>query len=100
MKTEVWISFNGSDIPCEAVAMLAAVSCGPHVTTIGVYIEVLRTRDVAVRLRDGDERVERLVLQLERHGEPYLMSRHDRYTDEELGSARLLLMKPNFECDL
>jgi hypothetical protein len=99
MKTEVWIGFDGRDIPGGVEALLAATGCGSHETVIE-YIEVLRRLDVDVTLPDGDERVQRLVEQLERHGQRYGLAHHDRYTEEELESARLLLVQPNRECEV
>jgi hypothetical protein len=100
MKIEVWIGFDGSDIPGGVEAMLAAAGCGPDVAVIGEYIEVLRRLPVDVTLPDGDERVQRLVEQLERHGQRYALARHDCYTDEELDNARLLVMCPMYQCQV
>lgn len=99
MKTMVRIRFDSSDIPGGAQAILGPARCGPDVATVE---DVPALRQVVVRatLEEKDERLPILLRLLEQHGEQWLEDHEDRYTEEELDSARLLVMHPNRECEI
>ena len=69
----------------------------------GIGLDVAKVEDftlqrkrqiwVNVTLDDTDERLPKLLALLTRHGESWLEHRRDRFTDEELSSAPLLIMK-------
>jgi hypothetical protein len=63
-------------------------------------VPVLRQVEVWVTLAEDDERVPVLFELLRKHGETWLEIHEDRYTEEELDNARLLLMWPNGECEI
>jgi hypothetical protein len=56
-------------------------------------VPVLRQVEVWVTLDDTDPRLPVLLQLLKQHGESWLELRRDRYTDEELDRARLLIMQ-------
>jgi hypothetical protein len=99
MRPEVRIRFAGNHIPGGAQTILGPAGCGPDVATVE-DVPVLRQIEVWVTLAEDDARVPLLFDLLRKHNETWLEIHEDRYTDEELDSARLLLMWPNYECEI
>jgi hypothetical protein len=63
-------------------------------------VPVLRQVVVWVTLAKSDPRLSILLQLLKHHGEDWLERHADRFTEEELDSARLLVMHPNRQCEL
>jgi hypothetical protein len=99
MRTEVRICFDSSKIPGGASAILGPAGCGPDVATVE-DVPALRQVEVSVRLEETDLRVPVLRDLLARHGRRWLELHEDRYTEEELDGARLLVMHPNRQCEI
>jgi hypothetical protein len=99
MRTEVRILFYGHRIPGGAQAVLGPARCGPDVATVA-DIDVLRQIDVCVRLEATDPRIPVLLQLLQQHGERWSEFHEDRYTEDELDGARLLLLRPNRQCEV
>jgi len=93
MRHEVKVTFDCSDIPGGVEAMLAEAGCRMDEAIIVDY-PILKQRDVTVTLLDTDERLPKLRELLERYGEPFTDFEVDKYTEEELDTARLLLLRP------
>jgi hypothetical protein len=98
MRPEVHIFFDTADVP-RAHALLEPAGCGPDVANVE-EVPVLREVQVRVTLVDTDERLPGLRELLKRHGMRWSEVHQDRYTDEELDNARLLVMDPNRECEM
>ena len=98
MRTEVRICFTTKTLG-GAQDILGAAGCGPDVATV-TEVPVLRHVDVWVRLEETDPRIPILREIIERHGRRWLDWHEDRYTEEELDSARLLLMHANRQCEI
>jgi hypothetical protein len=94
MRTEVRIRFDGNDITGGAQAVLGPARCGPDVAAVE-NVPVLRQVVVWVTLEETDDRLPVVLQLLKRHGARCWELHEDRYTEEELDSARLLLMQPN-----
>jgi hypothetical protein len=99
MRTVVRINFDGSKIPGGAQGLLGPAGCGPDVATVE-DVPILRQADVWVTLEETDHRVSLVLQLLKQHGRPWLEWHEDRYSEEELDSARLLLMHPNRQCEI
>lgn len=99
MRAEVHIRFGGHRIPGGAQAILGPAGCGPDVAVVE-DVPVLQEVQVWVVLEVTDPRLRVLRQLLEQHGERWLEDHLDRYTEEELTSAPLLLMHPNRECEI
>jgi hypothetical protein len=93
VRTEVRVRFSRKDIP-GAQALLRQAGCGPDVATVE-DVPVLRHVEVWVTLEEADPRLPVLFELLRQHGAGWLEDHDDRYTEEELDSARLLIMYPN-----
>jgi hypothetical protein len=63
-------------------------------------VPILRQIVVVVKLDETDPRLPVLLDLLRSHGEGWLEDHEDRFTEEELDSARLLLMHPNRQCEI
>ncbi len=61
---------------------------------------MLRQVVVRVTLEELDPRLPIVLQLLKQHGEDWLEEHEDRFTEEELDGARLLLMHPNRQCEL
>ncbi len=92
MRTEVRIRFAGNHIPGGAQTVLGPAGCGPDVATVE-DVPVLRQVEVWVTLEDTDPRLPVLLRLLKQHGEDGLDLRWDRYTDEEIERAHLIVMQ-------
>ena len=99
MRTVVRIRFDGSDIPGGAQAILGPAGCGPDVATVE-DVPVLRQIVVWVTLEETDPRLSVLLQLLRQHGLTWLEHHDDCFTEEELDSARLLIMQPNRQCEI
>jgi hypothetical protein len=99
MRTEVRIRFDSKNIPGGAHAVLDRAGCGPDVATVE-DVPVLRQIVVVVKLDETDPRLPVLLDLLRHHGEDWLERHDDRYTEEDLDSARLLVMHPNRQCEI
>ena len=98
MKTEVRISFNGNHIPGGPQTVLEPAGCGPDVAVIEQWPPPIPRLDVVITLEDTDERLPKLLELLQQHNRTWWEIRRDRYTDEELDSARLLIAWPDIDC--
>jgi hypothetical protein len=98
MRPEVRILFDAADLP-GAHALLEPAGCGPDVANVE-EVPVLREVQVRVTLLDTDERIPKLLELLTCKAVPWVKIHKDRYTDEELRNARLLLLRPNRECEV
>ncbi len=99
MRSEVRVCFDSSHLPGGAQAILGPARCGPDVATVEDVPE-LRQIEVWVTLAETDPRVPVLLGLLKQHGETWMEFHEDRYTEEELDSARLLIMHPNRKCEI
>ncbi len=91
MRTEVRVSFGGEDLPGGPEKLLLAAGCGPDVATISAGWEA-GTLEVEVVLPAGDERLPLLRALVQQNGQETYETIQDIYTDQELDSARLLLV--------
>src|SRR5262249_17439585 len=97
MRTMVGIRFDSKDIPGGAQAILGPAGCGPDVATVE-DVPVLRQVEVWVTLEETDPRLPILRQLLMQHGKEDPLEGHwDEHTEEELDSARLLIMSPDRE---
>ncbi|MRG91875.1 hypothetical protein [Polyangium spumosum] len=87
MRTEVRILVRSDRMPGGPRALLGSVGCGPDV--VQVREDAIFT---IVTLDERDERLPRLVQLLTERGISWLEGRHDRFTDDELEAAPLLIM--------
>jgi hypothetical protein len=94
MKTEAHITFDSYDIPGGAQTVLEQVQCGSDVAQIGDE-PVLRRLWVRVTLEEKDPRLHALLKLLKQHNADWREYHCDVYTDEELSSARLLVVRPS-----
>src|SRR5262249_7626806 len=99
MRTVVRIRFDSKDIPGGAQAILGPAGCGPDVATVE-DVPVLRQVEVWVTLEETDPRLQVVFDLLMRYQERWSEDHYDRFTEEEINSSRLLIMRPNREVDL
>lgn len=99
MRSVVRILFDSNDLPGGAQTVLGPARCGPDVASVR-DIPVLRQVEVSVTLEEGDLRASVVLQLLKEHGVDWWEFHEDRYTEEELDSARLLLMHPNRQCEI
>jgi hypothetical protein len=99
MRTQVRVRFAGNHVSGGAAAVLGPAGCGPDVATVE-DVPVLNQIEVWVRLDESDPRLALLLQLLKQNGVDWLEYHEDRYTEEELDSARLLIMHPNRECEI
>ena len=92
MRTVVRIRFPEKSVS-DARAVLDSAGCGADVATMD-DVAVLRRVFVEVTLDKADPRVSVLFHLLKQQGKEWGEWHEDRYTEEELDSARLLLMNP------
>src|SRR5262249_26607256 len=90
--------FGGHRIPGGPQTVLRPAGCGPDVATVE-DVPVLREIQVHVVLEVTDPRFPVLLELLRQHDEDPSLRYRDRYTEEELDSARLLVLHPNRECE-
>jgi hypothetical protein len=98
MKTEVRICFDGNKVPGGASAVLETAGCGADVAVVDTR-PVLGRLDAWVTLEASDPRLSTL-LQLRVHGLSWLELRRDRYTEEELDRARLIILRSHGEAQV
>ena len=99
MRTEVRICFDSYDIPGGAQVVLGAAGCGPDVAKVDEE-PLLGRLYVWVTLEETDPRLPVLFQLLKQHDATWLEYHDDVFTEEELDSARLLLMQPNRQCEI
>lgn len=99
MRSEVRIRFDASAIPGGAQAVLGPAACGPDVVSIE-DVPVLRQIEVWVTLERNDPRLPHLRDLLRKLDCGWLEDHQDRYTEEELCTARLLVMQSNGDCQV
>jgi hypothetical protein len=99
MRTVIRIRFAGNHIAGGAQAVLGPARCDPDVATVE-DVPVLRQVVVRVTLEETDPRLPVLFQLLKQHGEDWGEEHEDRYTEDELDSARLLIMHPNRQCEI
>lgn len=97
MRHEIRIRFDGKDIPGGVVSFLELAGCGPDVCVIE-DVPVLRQLEVWVRLDNDDPRVLRLLSLLREHEIGWLEQHEDKFTEDELDSAKLIIMQSNGDC--
>jgi hypothetical protein len=98
MITEVRIRFAGNHVPGGAQAILGPARC-EDVATVE-HVPVLRQEEVWLTLEENDPRLAVVLELLEQHGVSWIQIHKDRYSEEELDGAHLLVMHPNRECEL
>jgi hypothetical protein len=96
-RTEVRFEFNCGNLFGGAPTILEPAGCGPDVAVVEDIPE-LHAIDVAVTLAEDDPRIPVLVDFLRWYNLSWGETHEDRYTDDELSNARLLLMEPNGQC--
>ncbi|MDI1427975.1 hypothetical protein [Polyangium sorediatum] len=79
------------DLLGDPRTILQAIGCGPDVANIA-EAPVLDVLHIYVTLDETDERLPKLLALLEEHGADGWDIRRDRFTDEELEAAPLLIM--------
>ena len=99
MRTMVRIRFDSSHIPGGAAAILGPAGCGPDVATVE-DVPVLRQMVVWVTLERSDPRLPLVRQLLKPYDDDPLELHEDRYTDQELESAPLLFVPPNWQCKI
>lgn len=99
MRTNVDVRFDSYDVPGGAQSVFDQAQCGPDVTKIGEE-PVLERLWVEVTLEETDPRLRVLLDLLMEHNVDWSDCHYDVYTEEELDSARLLLMKGNLQCEI
>jgi hypothetical protein len=99
VRTEVEVRFDINRIPGGAQALMKLTGCGPDVAIVDDG-PVLRQLGVWVRLDETDKRLPILLQLLQHHGVKWLEFHEDRYTEEELDNAPLIIMQPNRQCEL
>jgi hypothetical protein len=99
VRTHVQIRFDSKNIPGGAQTVLGPAGCDSSVATVE-DVPVLRQIVATVIMDDTDARLPKLLDLLRHHGLTWSEIREDRYTEEELDSARLLVMHPNRECEI
>ncbi|MDI1437141.1 hypothetical protein [Polyangium sorediatum] len=87
MWTEVRISIINDRFSGGPQTILGPAGCGPDVAVLD---EIADTTDIT--LDERDERLPILLKLLEGHDKDYFERRRDRFTDEELEAARLLVV--------
>jgi len=87
MRTEVQIVLMNCRFPGGPQTILGPAGCGPDVVVID---QVANT--TTITLAEGDERLPVLLKLLEGHDRDYFELRDDRFTDDEIEAARLLVM--------
>jgi hypothetical protein len=98
MKTVVRVVFGSDSIRGGVQAVLGPARCGPDVAKVNEEA-VLRTINVSVTLEETDPRLPVLLDLLRHYGEDWLERHYDQYAQEELDSARLLLIKRTRRCE-
>lgn len=88
MWTEVEITINNRRISGGPRTVLSPAGCGPDVAVLDEVMEA-----TIVKLDETDERLPFLLNLLKERGIRWGERREDRFTDEELGAARLLVVK-------
>lgn len=99
MRSEVRVRFDASVIPGGAQAILGPSGCGPDVVSIE-DVPVLRQIEVWVTLERNDPRLPALRDLLRKFECGWLENHRDRHTEEELNTARLLVMQSNGDCQV
>ena len=99
MKTVVRIMINGHHIPGGPQTILGPAGCGPDVAKVE-DLAAIKEIVVLVTLEVTDPRLPVLLELLKPYDDDPLMDYDDCFTEEEMNSARLLVMRPNREVDL
>ncbi len=99
MKTIIEIRFNTSNIPGGADTILSLAQCGNDVAKkteyeINSFFEKRMSSRVELTLDNNDERVAKVLALAATYGIEPLVDRHDVYTEDELQSAPLLVLRP------
>lgn len=101
MKTFAWLSFHGEHLPGGPREILQAAGIRDEEVEIQRFtLRKIEEITVNVSLPEGDERIPKLLELLKQRGEEPLKGRFDVYTKEELDNARLLALRPVFECQV
>jgi len=88
MWTEIEITINNRRIPGGPQTILGPAGCGPDVAVIDEVMEA-----TILTLDETDERLPLLLKLLEERGVRWGERREDRFADEELEAARLLVVR-------
>lgn len=99
VRSEVRVRFAGHRILGGPQAILGPAGCGPDVAWVDEN-PVLRDAIVWVTLEATDPRLPALFDLLKQHGSGWLEHHYDSYSEAELDSARLLVMRPNRETEI
>ncbi len=99
MRAEVRICFDTKDVSGGAQAILGPAGCGPEVVSVR-DIPALRQVEACITLDETDPRVRVVQRLLKQHAVDWWEVHVDSYTEEELDSARLLLMHPNRRAEI
>ncbi len=91
MRTEVTLHFDGTELLGDPRAVLESIGCGPDVAEIA-DTPVLKRLPVWVTLDETDERLSKLLALLKEYGADWWDIRSDRFTEEEIEAAPLLIM--------
>ncbi len=98
MRTIIRIHFEGDTLPIVQQRLRTA-DCGPDVATME-DVPVLRQVFAEVTLEQTDPRVGVLLARLKKDDISWMEWHEDRFTEEELEAAALLLMQPNRGCEV
>jgi hypothetical protein len=98
MKTVVTVMLSNFMLPEGAQTVLGPAGCGPDV--VEVKEELAPLLDVWVTLEATDPRLPVLFQLLKQHKVSCVEIHREVYTEEELSSARLLLMEPTGEAEV
>ncbi len=99
MRTLVRVVFGTYKLQGGAQSVLEPSGCGPDVAEVDED-SPLKGIDVTVTLEETDPRLPVLLDILKKRDKTWREDHYDVCTEEELDSARLLLMQPNREIEL
>ncbi|MDI1434329.1 hypothetical protein QHF89_32825 [Polyangium sorediatum] len=88
MWTEVEVMIDNRRVPNGPQTILGPAGCGPDVAALDEVADA-----TIITLDEKDERLPRLLNLLKERGIRWFEKRRDRFTDEELQAARLLVME-------
>ena len=101
MRTYVHLYFRGEDLPDGPEKFLQVAGIRENEAEIRRFTILRRANvTVTVDLPEDDERIPKLLELLKQHGEEPLKGGFDVYTDEELDNARLLALRPVYQCEV
>lgn len=101
MQAYISLRFHAEDLPGGPERILRLAGIGNEYVEIRRFMLLgIEQVNVQVALPEGDERIPKLIEMLKQHGQKPLEGAFDRYTNEELDNARLLVLRVSFTCQV